>query len=238
MSETPGELPSPSQVRAFNEASRAAWRASRMREASHALVTGNLILSVCLPGIGLFLLHCAPLFLIALILCYLACLTWAIRRIGRERGKSLVTVTDRLDDLFAAKPRQAILYFVGVVLYFMLCSTGWRVLRRHISTEAHLASLAIVPLMCIGFFLYRAVTLAFWEYFLFALCIPMAYLPILLRPEVTTPLGSQGWGLVVLSASSMVLVILGSASLHHRWEVWSRSLEDAYPEEVDAGATP
>lgn len=225
MSQASSELPSPSQMRAFNEASHAAWEAARMREASRALATGLIAIFVCVPGVAMFLGTHAPLVLIALILCDLACLIWAVRRIGSERRRSLVTVTDRLDDAFATKPRQAVLYLVGITLYYVLCRIGWTVLRRHMSTEVHLASLAIFPLMCIGFFVYRGAKLAFWEYFLFAACIPLAYLPILIRPEVATPLGFEGSILVILNAAAMILVIVGTASLHHRWEVWSRELD-------------
>ena len=100
------------------------------------------------------------------------------------------------------------------------------------STATHLASLAIFPLMCIGFFIYLAVSLAFWEYFLFAMCIPLAYLPIFFHPGPTTPLSSLALILVIVSTASMVLVIVGAASLYHRWEVWSRSLDDLESEQA------
>jgi hypothetical protein len=232
MIETSSELPTPAEMWAFNEANRATWQAVRMREASHAFVTGHIALGICLPGTYLSLEINAPFVLFALLFGYLGCLFWAIRRIKGQRLKSLVKVTDRLDDELAAKPRKAVLYVFGMMSYYVLCNTGWTILRRHMSTATHLASLAIFPLMCIGYFVHRAVRLAFWEYFLFAMCIPLAYLPIFFHPGPTTPLSFLALILVIVSTASMVLVIVGAASLYHRWEVWSRSLDDLASEQA------
>jgi hypothetical protein len=60
------------------------------------------------------------------------------------------------------------------------------------------------------------VKFAFWEDFLFAICITLAYLPVLLPPGPN----------IELSLLVLVFVILGTESLHHRWEVWARSLDD------------
>jgi hypothetical protein len=232
MIETSSELPTPAEMRAFNEANRASWQAVRMREASHALVPGLIALGICLPGTSMFLGTNAPLVLIALLFGYLGCLFWGVRRIKGQRLKSLVKVTDRLDDELAAKPRKAALYVFGMMSYYVLCSTGWTILRRHMSTATHLASLAIFPLMCIGYFVYRSVRFAFWEYFLFAMCIPMAYMPIFFQPGATTALSFLALIWVIVSTASMVLVIVGTASLYHRWEVWSRSLDDLSSEQA------
>lgn len=232
MIEKSSELPTPAEMRAFNEANRATWQAVRMREASNAFVTGHIALGICLPGTFLFLEANAPLVLIALLCGYLGCLFWAIRRIKGQRLKSLVRVTDRLDDELAAKPRKAVLYVFGMMSYYVLCNMGWTFLHRHMSTATHFASLAIFPLMCIGYFVYSAVRLAFWEYFLFAMCIPLAYMPIFFQPGPTTPLSFLALNLVIVSIGSMVLVIVGAASLYHRWEVWSRSLDDLASEQA------
>lgn len=232
MIETSSELPTPAQIQAFDEANRASWQAARMREASRAFVMGHITLGICTPGIFMFLANDAPFVLIALIFGYLGCLFWAIRRIKGQRLKSLVRVTDRLEVELAVKPYKTVLYLFGMMLYSALCGIGWTILRRHMSTATHLASLTIFPLMCIGFFVYHAVRLALWEYFLFAICIPLAYMPILLQPEPTTPLRSLALILVIVSASLMVLVIVGAASLYHRWEVWSRSLDDLASEQA------
>jgi hypothetical protein len=232
MIETSSELPTPAQMRAFNEANRATRQAVRMREASHALVPGLITLGICLPGTSMFLGTNAPFVLIALIFGYLGLLFWAVRRIKGQRLKSLVKVTDRLDDELAANPRKVVLYYFGMMLYSALCGIGWTILRRHMSTATHLASLVIFPLMCIGYFVYRAVRLAFWEYFLFAICIPLAYMPIFFQPGATTPLSFLALIWVIVSTASMALVIVGTASLYHRWEVWSRSLEDLASEQA------
>jgi len=233
MTETSSEMPTPSEMRAFDEANRAAWRAARMREASRALVTGHIALYVCLPGICVFLGTHAPLLLLALLFGYLGLLSWAIRRIKRQRLKSHVKVTDRGEEELAAQ-RKSVRYVLGWTSYIVLCLIGWAVLRRHMSTAAHLASLAIFPLMCIGYFVYWAVRLALWEHFLFAACIPLAYLPILLYPGPPSPQSSLVLVLVlvIVSTASMVLVIVGAASLYHRWEVWSRSLDDLASEQA------
>jgi hypothetical protein len=229
---TSSELPTPAEMRAFNEVNRATWQAIRMREASRALVTGGFALSMCLPGACLSLGTDAPFVLIALLLGCLGCLFWAIRRIKKQRLKSLVKVTDRFEDELAAKPRKAVLYAFGMMSCYVLGSAGWTILRQHMSTATHLASLAIFPLMCIGFFAYRALKLAFWKYFLFAMCIPLAHMPIFFLPGPTTPLSSTALILMSMSAASVVLVIVGAASLHHRWEVWSRSLDDLASEQA------
>ena len=222
MIETSSELPTPAEMRAFHEANRATWQAVRMREASHALVTGHIALGICLPGTCMFLGTNAPLVLIALLFGYLGCLFWAIRHIKGQRLKSLVKVTDRLDVELAVNPRKVVLYVLGVMSYYVLCITGWTIFHRHMPTATHLASLAIFPLMGIGYFVYRAVRLAFWEYFLFAMCIPLAYMPIFFPPGPATP----------LSLLPLMLVIVGAASLYHRWEVWSRSLDDLAGEQA------
>ena len=232
MIETSSEVPTPSEMRAFDEANRATWQAVRMREASRAFVMGLIALGVCTPGIWMFLEINAPFVLIALLFGYLGCLFWAIRRIKGQRLKSLVRVTDRLEVELAVKPYKTVLYVFGMISYSVLCSIGWGILNRHMSTATRLASLAIFPLMCIGFFVYRAVRLALWEYFLFAMCIPLAYMPILIRPGTTTPLSFLGWSLVIVSTAPTVLVIVGTASLYHRWKVWSRSLDDMASEQA------
>ena len=232
MIETSSQLPTPLEMRAFDEANRATWQAVRMREASRAFVMGHITLGICTPGIYMFLEINAPFVLIALLFGYLGCVFWAIRRIKGQRLKSLVRVTDRLEVELAVKPYKTILYVFGMISYSVLCTTGWAILFRHMSTATRLASLAIFPLMCIGSFVYRAVRLALWEYFLFAMCIPLAYMPILLQPVPTAPLSSLALILVIVSAASMVLVIVGAASLYHRWEVWSRSLDDLASEQA------
>ena len=234
MMETSNGLPTPAQMRAFNEVNRARWQAVRMREASRALVWGHILLFVCLLGMFEVVTHRvddlgtnAPFAAFALLFGYLGWLFWAIRRIKGQRLKSLVTVTDRFDYEFrkvgsipvrnvADIPRKAVLYVLGIMLWEALCSIGWSIAERHMSTTTILASKAIFPLMVISFFVYRVVKCAFWEDFLFAMCIALAYMPAFLQSGPTTS----------LSFLALALVIVGTASLQHRWEVWSRSLDD------------
>lgn len=233
MIETSSELPTPAQMRALNEANRATWQAVRMREASRALVTGHIALWVCLCGTLAVMQHAgtnasfvvSALLLFALLFGYLGWLFWAIRRIKGQRLKSLVKVTYRGDDKFhkaAAGDRKAVLYFFGIWLYSILCGIGWSFALQHMSTTNILASLAIFPLMGIGYFVYRVVKYAFWEDFLFAMCIALAYMPIFLQPGPN----------IELSLLALVFVIVGTASLRHRWEVWSRSLDDLATEQA------
>ncbi len=227
MIESSSELPTPLETRAFDEAKRAAWRAARMREASRAFVTGHVALGVCLPGICIVLGTNAPFVLIALLFfVYPAFLFWAIRRIHRQRGQSLVKVTDRIEVELAANPRNVVLPIIAWIPYTILCMLAGPVLLRRMPTSIHLASLAIFPMMCVGYFVHQALRLALWEYFLFATSIPLAYLPVLLQPEPPAPQSSLAAVLGFVSVASMVLAIVGAASLHHRWEVWSRSLDD------------
>jgi hypothetical protein len=226
---TSSELPTPAQMRAFQEANRAMGQAVRMREASRALVTGHIALGICLVGTMLVVSHHrgtnAFFVMDALLLGYLGCLFWAIRRMKGQRLKSLVKVTDRGDDelrKLAAKPRKVALYFFGWMSFQALCAIGWTIAFRHMSYTTMLASLAILPLMGIGYFVYRVAKFAFWEDFLFAMCIALAYMPFFLQPGPTTP----------LSFLALVLVIVGTVSLHHRWEVWSRSLDDLASEQA------
>ena len=150
-----------------------------MREASARLVTGHIALWVCLCGTLAVMQHAgtnasfvvSALLLFALLFGYLGWLFWAIRRIKGQRLKSLVKVTYRGDEKFhkaAAGDRKAVLYFFGIWLYSMLCGIGWSFALQHMSITTILASLAIFPLMGIGYFVYRVVKYAFWEYFLFA----------------------------------------------------------------------
>jgi hypothetical protein len=76
--------------------------------------------------------------------------------------------------------------------------------------------------MGIGYFVYRVVKYAFWEDFLFVMYIALAYMPIFLQSGPTTE----------LSLLALVFVIVGTASLHHRWEVWSRSVDDLASEQA------
>ena len=222
MSERPSGLPTPAEMRAFNEASQAAWQAARMREASQGLVTGHIALGICLLGTALVVMRLganAPFIACALLFGYLGCLIWAIRRVKGQRLKGLVKVIDRREVQLRkaiAKPIKAALIFLGIMCYNMLCGYGWMIAFRHMSNSAILASLAITPVMGIGYFVYRAVKFAFWEDLLFAACIALAYLPIFFEPGPLAP----------LSFLALILVLVGTASLQHRWEAWLRSLND------------
>ena len=52
-----GSLPTPAQMRTLHEASQAAWNARRMREASRAVITGNIALALCMLGTVLVVMH-------------------------------------------------------------------------------------------------------------------------------------------------------------------------------------
>ena len=52
-----GSLPTPAQMRTFYEASQAVWNARRMREASRAVITGNIALGICMLGTVLVVMH-------------------------------------------------------------------------------------------------------------------------------------------------------------------------------------
>ncbi|MHC5542355.1 hypothetical protein ACYOEI_29380 [Singulisphaera rosea] len=227
MIEESSEAPMPAEMRAFNEANRATWQAVRMREASRALVTGHLALFVCLSGTTLVVTHRlgtnAPFVAAGLLFGYLGCLFWALRRIRGPRLKSLVKVTDRGDELIlkvAANPLKAALYIFGIMTWQALCRIAWPISYEHMSKTSILASLAIFPLMGIGYFVHRVVRYAFWEDCLFAMCIALAYMPIFLPPGPVTG----------LSFLSLAFVIVGTASLYHRWEVWSGSLGESASE--------
>jgi hypothetical protein len=232
-----GDLPTPAQMRSFYEVSQAAWHARRMREASRAVITGNIALGLCVLGAMLVVMHSqwvrdVSIFVMAgLIWGYLIGLFFTIRWIKRQRARSLVTVIDRREEearKAVAQPRRlAALLFVAYV-FQALCAIGWGIAFRHMSNSAILASLAISPVIGMLYFVRRFVQFRFWEDLLFAGSVALAFAPMFLRT----------WDLTPLSFLALLLVIAGTVSLHFRWVTWTRSLadigsEDA-PEEVQS----
>ncbi len=218
-------LPTPAQMRTLHEASQAAWHARRMREASRAVITGNIALALCMLGTVLVVMHsrwvgtAGPFVACGLVYGDLAVMFLSLRWMKRQRAQSLVTVVDRREEearKAVARPWRAVAFLCALLVFQAVCVIGWSIGLRHMSNGAILASLAVGPLIGILFFVRRFMVFRFWEDLLFAGCVALAYAPFFL--------GS--WDLTPLSFVSLVLVIPGAASLHSRWVVWTRSLAD------------
>jgi len=216
-------LPTPAQMRTLYEASLAAWHARRMREASQAVIIGNIALAICMLGTVLVVMHsrwvgtAGPFVACGLVYGDLAVMFLSFRWMKRQRAHSLVTVVDRREEEVrqaVARPWRAVAVLFAFLIFQAVCVMGWSIGLRHMSNSAILASLSVAPLIGILFFVRRFMVFRLWEDLLFAGCVVVAYTPFFL--------GS--WDLTPLSFVSLILVILGAASLHSRWVVWTRSL--------------
>jgi hypothetical protein len=230
-----GGLPTPAQMRTFLEASQAAWYARRMREASRAVITGNIALAICMLGTVLVVMHsqrvrtAGPFLACGLVFGDLAVMFFSLRWMKRQRAQSLVTVVDRREEEVSkaiARPWRAAAVLCALLVFQAVSVIGWSIGLQYMSNGAILASLSITPLIGILFFVRRYMVFRFWEDLLFAGCVALAFAPFFLRT----------WDLTPLSLLSLLLVIPGTVSLHCRWAVWSRSLADMEgedsPEEV------
>jgi uncharacterized membrane protein len=212
-------------MRTLHEASQAAWYARRMREASRAVITGNIALALCMLGTVLVVMHsrsmgtAGPFVACGLVYGDLAVMFLSLRWMKRQRAHSLVTVVDRREEEVrkaVARPWRAVAVLFALLVFQAVSVIGWGIGLQHMSNGAILASLSIGPLIGIFFFVRRFVVFRFWEDLLFAGCVALAYAPFFLR----------SWDLIALSFLSLLLIIPGAASLHSRWVAWTRSLAD------------
>jgi hypothetical protein len=226
-----GDLPNPAQMRTFYEVSRAVGQARRMREASRAVITGNVAFVFCLIGTFLEVAQArwagdaSPFVMCGLMFGYFVGLALSLRWMKRQRARSLVTVVDRREEAArttVARPWRLIGYFVAMFVFQAACALGWGVAFRHMSNAAIVASLLLLPIMGISYFVGRFVIYRFWEDLLFTGCVALAFAPMFLQARGLTP----------LSLLSLLLVILGAASLHSRWVIWSRSLAGMDSEDI------
>jgi hypothetical protein len=220
-----GGLPTPAQMRTLYGASQAAWHARRMREASRAVITGNIALAICMLGTVLVVMHsrwvrpAGPFLACGLVYGDLAVMFFSLRWMKRRRAQSLVTVVDRREEevrMAIARPWRAAAVLCALLVFQAVSVIGWSIGLHHMSNGAILASMSIGPLIGIFFFVRRYTIFRFWEDLLFAGCVALAYAPFFL----------ESWDLTPLSLLSLLLVIPGTVSLHSRWAVWSRSLAD------------
>jgi hypothetical protein len=231
---TAGDLPTPVQMAALLAATQAARQARRMREASRAIVTGNIALGVCLFGVVLVLMHAerggsaTPLVACGLVYGYLAWLVVSRRWASRRRAGSVVTVVDQREEALRAAVstpwKTAVVVFVALAVQAVFAA-GWVIAFRHMSNTAILASLSVGPLLGASYFVLRFVQFQFWEDLLFAGCVALAFAPFFL----------QAWYLAPLSYASLALAVLGAASLHARWVAWTRALTAEAGEGVPQG---
>ena len=216
-------LPTPEQMRNFIAAEKAAWLARRLREASRALVTGNVAFFACLMGTLLVVAHsdwfkgATPFVLCGIMWGYLLGLMLSWRWMKRQRSGSSVVVLDQREveaKRAPAHPFRSAVVLSGTLLFSSLTIALWGVAFRHMSNAAMTAALGLFPAFTIGFFVYRFVLFQFWEDMLFVASVVIAYAPFLLH----------AWNLAPLSIASLPLVIVGIVSLHLRWVRWTRSL--------------
>jgi len=214
-----GDLPTPNQMRNFYAAERAAWSARRMREASRAVVTGNIALLASLLGITLTVIHSAwldnvgPFVACALTVGGLATAFLSVRWAKRSHDRSPVSVLDRREEAARTiRPRRSA---IAILICIQVVSVvGWTLAFRHLSQAGIFALLAIGPMIAIGYFVWRFASFRFWEDLLFAIAVALAYLPFFLRDYTA------------VAFLSVPIIMFGTASLHARWSTWSRSLGD------------
>jgi hypothetical protein len=220
---TSDALPTPDQMRNYFAAAKAAWQTRRLREASRAVITGNLAFGACLLGTLLVVVHsdwfvgAAPFLMCGMLFGYLACLLASLRWMKRQRSRSSVTVIDRREaeaERARAHPVRTAVFFFAFFIFQMLALFFWSAAFKQMSTPAILATLAVAPVLAAGFFVYRYVEFRFWEDLLFAAAVVAAYTPFLL----------QAWGLTPLSFVSLAGVVVGTICLDRRWVAWARSL--------------
>jgi hypothetical protein len=230
-----GDLPTADQMRSLLAVSEAARQARRVREASRAIITGNIAAIFCLFGTVLSLMHSewvspdAPFLLCGLVYSYLAILYFSIRWMKRRQARCTVTVTDRREEAARtapARPRQAVAVVLAIILFQIVAGVGWLIAFRHMSNAAILFAFGVCPLLGVLFFTYRFASFLLWEDLLFAGCVALAFGPFLLEASDLAP----------LSFASLLLVAIGTASLHSRWSRWVRSVEDTGPEDATAEA--
>jgi hypothetical protein len=216
-------LPTPEQMRNYLAAEKAAWLARRLREASRAMITGNIAFVACLLGTILVVVHsdwfagAGPFVLCGIMLGYVACLILSLRWMMRERSRSSVMVLDQREveaRRALAHPVRVTVVISGLFLFQMLAVVLWGFAFRHMSNATILAALAVGPALATGFFVYRFVVYRFWEDLLFAAAVLMAH----------TPFFIHAWDLTPLCLAALAAVIVGTVSLHRRWVHWTRSL--------------
>jgi hypothetical protein len=226
-----GSLPTAAQMQTYYEASQAVWCAQRMREASRAVITGNIALALCMLGTVLVVIDspsvgmAGPFVADGLIFGYLAILFLSLRWMKRQRSQSLVTVVHRQEENMrkaVARPSRLVTILLAAVVFQVVCTIGWSIAFGHMSNAALLGGLAFCPVGGVVFFVRRFVVFHFWEDLLFAGCVALAYAPFFLR----------SWDLTPLCFFSLALVIPGVASLHYRWVAWTLSLPDMGNEET------
>jgi hypothetical protein len=227
------QLPTVAQMRAFHNASFAAWHARRLREASRGVITGHTAFAICMFPTSLVIAGSgvAPFIFAGLIPGYVAVLFLSIRWVKRERAQSLVTVVDRREEEARTAVVRPWKVFValGVIFAFQLAFiAGVKMAFHHMSGSAIVASLSIGPIVGILYFVRRFVLFSFWEDLLFAACVALSHLVFLLN----------GGRLIVLSFIALLLVALGTASLQGRWVKWTRSLPDPGNEEDSGKVQP
>ncbi|MGL4552161.1 MAG: hypothetical protein ACRC33_13355, partial [Gemmataceae bacterium] len=169
------DLPTPAQMRAYHAAQHAAWNARRMREASRAVITGNLAGFACVAGAALAITHAGwpsgPFLACGLVYAQLALAYFSVRWVNRARADSPVTVLDRQEDAARTARPLTWRFIVPVVLFQVAVTAGWMAAFRHLSQSAILAALSVGPLLAVSFFLVRFGWFRFWEDLLFAGCV-------------------------------------------------------------------
>lgn len=226
---TTDALPTPEQMRNYFAAAKSAQTARRLREASRAILTGNIAAGACLIETVLVAVHAGwfvnedgagdaarMLVLDGIIFGFLAWLFLAQRWLKRQRSRSDVFVLDHVEadaQRAPAHPARAVAILIGFLVVQVLAGVLWIIAFRHLSNAAIVAALSAFPLLAVGYFLYRFLTFLFWEDLLFAAAVAVAWTPFLF----------QAWHLAPLCLASFPMVIVGTGCLHYRWVHWQQS---------------
>ncbi len=225
---TTDALPTPEQMRNYLAAAKCARQARRLREASRAIITGNVAAAAWLFETILVIMHAGWLdndgsrddvrmlaFSGTIIGC-VACMVLSLRWLKRQRSRSSVYVLDRGEaeaQRAPAHPVRAVMILISVCIFQGLGGVLWMIAFRHMSNAAIIAALTVGPLLAVGYFVYRFVIFLFWEDLLFAAGVTLAWTPFLF----------QAWHLAPLCLAAFPMLIVGTICLHFRWVQWQRS---------------
>jgi hypothetical protein len=241
---TTDALPTPEQMRNYFAASRSAWQARRLQEASRAIITGNIAGAVCFGPTVLVVLHAGWLTrddgtsdeirmfaLCGVLWGFIACMFVSLLWLRRQRLRSPVYVLNRLETearQLPPRPFATTVILIGYVIGIFLMSSLWSVAFQYMSSSAILAILSVGPLIAVGYFVYRFVSFLFWEDLVFAAAVALAWMPI----------PFMAWHLVPVCLAAFPMVIGATLSLHLRWARWQRSVAlhnaEAPGQEVDS----
>ncbi len=224
---TSDALPTPEQMRNYFAAGKSAQKARRLREASRAIITGNIAAFICLVETVLVVQHAGwtnsadgsgdagRMLMVNVVICgFIAWFFLSLRWLKRQRSRSSVYVLDQYEA--QRVPARRVRAVAMLVFAIMVLGTGvafWTIDVNRIPQWSIIAFLSVGPFAVVSYFVCRCVIFRFWEDLLFAAAVALAYLPF----------PFQAWHLAPLCLATFPMVIVGTICLHFRWVRWQRS---------------